>query len=369
MKIPFMNSSRTLGKKNKLFRKLFTRTLQLIVHKREPLRQFTGPLNSIVILAQEKIGDSILLTPLLSNLRHYFPDLEIPLICFSEASVNFFRNDPHITAIHSVKKNIVRYYKDVLSREFDLLFNTKDSPSTNFLIQTLLIRARFKAGHAHPYHEGIFNHLITIEYHTRMAVKNCSILPLLSIRVEEKKYRPYLPPAPVSSAIKRFSEKINNDVLTGLNISAGGPLRCWTEAKWSALIKGFPDMQFVIFSAPGDTHIKLRLEQHDNVTVSPPTANIYEVGLLVKHLRLLVTPDTSLVHVASCYNIPVIGLYTSAPQDLSRFGPYLVDFEIITSSTSQVSDIEVEAVTSVMQNKLQQQLDMTADRTTGNNRQ
>ncbi|NTW63355.1 MAG: glycosyltransferase family 9 protein [Chlorobiaceae bacterium] len=364
MNIPFMNSFRTLGKKKKMFRKLFTRTLQLIVHKREPLRQFTGPLNSIVILAQEKIGDSILLTPLLRNLRHSFPHLEIHLICFSEASTAFFRNDPHVTAIHSVKNNIVRYYNDVLSKEFDLLFNTKDSPSTNFLIQTILIRARFKAGHAHPYHEGLFNHLIKIEYHTRMALKNCSLLSVLSVRTREKECRPYLPPAPVSGAITRFSEKINTDVLIGLNISAGSPLRCWTEERWHALIKGFPDMQFVIFSAPGDTNMKMRLEQHDNVTVSPPTVNIYEVGELVKHLRLLVTPDTSLVHVASCCNIPVIGLYTKAPQDLSRFGPYLVDFEIITSSTSQVSDIEVEVVASVMQNKLLQQLDMATGGTT-----
>jgi ADP-heptose:LPS heptosyltransferase len=350
-------------KKKKLFRTLVAHTLQLLVRKKTSSQQFTGQLNSVVILAQEKIGDSILLTPLLGNLRHHFPNLEIHLVCFSKASADFFSNDPHITAIHQAKKEFFNYFRHLLGRKFDLLFNTKDSPSTHFLLQTALISARIKVGHQHPDHEKLFNHLIQTEFHTRMALKNCALLSFLPIKYQENTFRPYLPPAPVSSAITSCTEKYSSGHLIGLNISAGASTRYWTEEKWSGLIGNFPDVQFIVFSAPGDIHIKQRLEQHGNVMATPPTENIYEVGLLVQHLRLLITPDTSLVHVASCYAIPVIGLYTAAFQDLSRFGPYLVDFEVITSSTSQVSDIEVKTVTSVVQKKLQQTIGNTTDRT------
>ncbi len=343
-----------LIKKKRFFRKLFARTLQLIVRTKSLNQQFSGPLNSVVILVQEKLGDSILLTPLLGNLRVHFPDLEIHLVCFSKASTDFFSNDSNVTAIHQAKKGFHQYFRKVLCRKFDLLFNTKDSPSTHFLLQTALIRARFKVGHQNPYHEGLFNHLLPIEYHTQMALKNCALLSLLCIKTTLEECIPYLPSAPVSSAITSCIEKYSSELFVGLNISAGSPMRYWTEEKWACLIASFSDIGFMIFSAPNDSLVKQRLEKHSNVMATPPTANIYEVGLLVKHLRLLITPDTSLVHVASCYSIPVIGLYTAAPQDLSRFAPYLVEFELITSSTSRVSDIEVESVASVVRKKLRQ---------------
>ena len=340
-------------KKKRLLRRLFARALQLLAHKELSNQPFTGQLDSIVILAQEKLGDSILLTPLLRNLRHHFPNLEIHLCCFTKASAQFFRNDPHITAIHEVKKNFATYYRNVLSRKFDILFNTKDSPSTHFLLQTLLIRARFKTGLKNPYHEGLFNHLIAIEFNTQMALKNCSLLSLLSINVIGEECRPYIPPAPVSGIMKSFIERMKSGIFTGLNISAGGPLRQWPEKKWSELIAAFPEEQFMVFSAPDESEIKQRIEQtHSNVTSSPLTANIYEAGLLVKMLKLLVTPDTSMVHVASCYNIPVIALYRDAAQDLSRFSPYLIDFEQIISGTSTVADIDVLTVSSALQKKL-----------------
>jgi len=338
---------------NRSFRKIFARTLQLLVHKDSSNQHFTGQLNSVVILAQEKIGDSILLTPLLRNLRYHFPALEIYIICFNKVSADFFRHDSHITAIYLAKHSIIKYYRHVLSKKFDLLFNTKDSPSTNFLLQTVLIRARFKVGHQNSYHEGLFNHLLEIKYHTRMVMKNCSLLSLLSVYITEKECRPYLPPAPVSEAISLFLEKMEKGKLIGINISAGGKLRYWPEVKWSALIVSFPNQQFIIFSAPAEKEMKLRLEMmHHNVTVSPPTSNIYEAGLLVKQLRLLVTPDTALIHVASCYSIPAIGLYTHAPQDLSRFAPFLIDCELVVSSTSQVSDIDVASVAAALQKQL-----------------
>ena len=343
-----------LIKKKRFFRKLFARTLQLIVRNNPANQQFTGPLDSVVILVQEKLGDSILLTPLLRNLRHHFPKLEIHLVCFSRASTDFFSNDFNVTAIHQAKKKFHKYFRNVLCRKFDLLFNTKDSPSTHFLLQTALIHARFKVGHQNPYHEGLFNHLLQVEYHTQMALKNCSLLSLLCAKTTGEECIPYLPPAPVSSSLTSCIDKYSSDLFVGLNISAGSPMRYWTEEKWSCLITIFSDIRFMIFSAPCDSLVKKRLEQHRNVMATPATENIYEVGLLVKHLQLLITPDTSLVHVASCYSIPVIGLYTAAPQDLSRFGPYLVEFELITSSTSKVSDIEVDAVASVVRKKLLQ---------------
>ncbi|NTW68368.1 MAG: glycosyltransferase family 9 protein [Chlorobiaceae bacterium] len=331
--------------KKSSFRIFLARALQQIINEKDSNQRFTGELNSIVILSGEKIGDSILLTPLLRNLRHHFPKLEIHLLCITHTSAEFFKNDPHITAIHEVKKNILTYCIKTLPKKFDLLFNTKDGLSTNFLLQTALLRARFKVGHQHPYHERIFSHLIAVDMNTKMVMKHCSLLPVLSLTATGEETRPYLPPAPISEKMASFIASIKEGQFIGLNISAGGASRYWTEQKWSDLITTFHTHQFIIFASPGDRGIKERLEQaHNNVTISPPTANIYEVGMLVNKLRLLISPDTSLVHIASCYKTPVIALFPDAPVEYARFGPYLTEHELVISPNMQVCDIEVKAV-------------------------
>ncbi|UWX57858.1 glycosyltransferase family 9 protein [Chlorobaculum sp. MV4-Y] len=335
-------------KKKRQFRQLFARSLQRLAPARSGSAEFSGPLRSVAILAQEKLGDCVLLTPLVRNLRCAFPDLEIHLIAFSRASASFFMNDPAVTAVHLVKKQPQRYFREVLSRKFDLLFNTKDHPSTHFLLQSALIRARFKVGHKNPFHEGLYDRLLDLEFHSHMAAKNCALLPLLGV-ADTETCRPSLPAMPVSNEIRQLLRHLDGLRPIGINISAGQPNRYWTEEKWKTLLGSFPGERFVVLSGPDDVESKQRLEEKcRNVIETPPTNNLYEASLIVSKLRLLVTPDTSMVHVASGAGIPVVGLYREAPQDISRFGPYAVPYELVVSTTGEVSGVEPGEVASAV---------------------
>jgi ADP-heptose:LPS heptosyltransferase len=345
--------TRTKKKKKRQIRQLFARLLQHITPPRSGNADFSGSLNSVAILAQEKLGDCVLLTPLVRNLRRAFPYLEIHIIAFSQASAGFFMNNPDITAVHQAKKHLSRYIKEVLSRKFDLLFNTKDHPSTHFLLQSALIRARFKVGHRNPFHEKLYDRLLDMEFHTHIALKNCALLPVLGVTAGIEECRPVLPPMPIANELITFLNEIEKNVTIGINISAGEPNRLWTEAKWQMLLERFPDERFVVLSSPEDATAKRRLEEHcRNIIASPPTRNLYEASRIVAMLRLLITPDTSMVHVASSTGTPVAGLYREAPQDISRFGPYAIPFEIIISSTGEVSGIEPESVANAVRRLL-----------------
>ena len=336
-------------KKKRPFRQAFAKILQLIVTKRRSDLPFSGPFRSIAILAQEKLGDSILLTPLLKNLREEFPDLSIHIITFTKASFNFFSADPDITAVHLAKNHPIHYFREVLSKEFDLLFNTKDHPSTNFLLQTALIRARYKVGHDSEFHRGLYDHLIAMDFHSHIAMKNCALLTVLGFPATPEQCRPSLPTMPISDTIRKFLEKIQHETIIGINLSAGQPNRKWQENSWISLLEMFPGKRFVVLCSPEDQEEKLRIEQHCNQVIqSPPTRNLYEAGLIIAALKLLITPDTSLIHVASCSNTPVIGLYRKAMQDISRFGPLLIPYEIVISETGEVCDLNVKMVSSAL---------------------
>jgi ADP-heptose:LPS heptosyltransferase len=217
------------------------------------------------------------------------------------------------------------------------------------MLQSVLIRARFKVGHRNPFHEGLYDLLLDMEFHTHMAAKNCALLPILGITAGIEECRPAMPQMPVSDELKTFLKKIEKHVTIGINISAGESNRLWTEAKWQMLLGQFPGERFVVLSSPEDADAKRRIEERcKNVIASPPTKNLYEASRIVTRFLLLITPDTSMVHVASSTGTPVAGLYREAPQDISRFGPYAIPFEIVISPTGEVSGIEPDEVAKAM---------------------
>ena len=339
--------------KKRPFRHRFASALQRITKRRKREVIIDKPLQSVVILAKERYGDCIMLTPLIGNLRKEFPGLSIFIITFNQIIFDFFSTDPNITAVYHTKKNLLRYYNGILSKKFDLLFNPKDHPSTNFLIHSTLIRARYKTGHFNTFHEGLYNHLISLDPGTHESAKNLALLNVIGATPALQPCKPYLPPMPVSPLITEFLQAFQPDQCIGINISAGHSGGHRSPEQWSELISTFPDETFVIFSAPHDLQEKRELEhQHSTVLSSPATANLYEVGEIVKKLKLLITPDTALVHVASCSDTPVIGLYRNTEVDHNQFGPMSTLQEIIISPTPDVADIESDRITASLRKML-----------------
>lgn len=347
-------STKKHPKKKRVFRQVLARTLQTLRKLPPHQSNYKGPLNTIAILVQEKFGDAILLTPLLKNLKKEFPETAIHLVTFSRAVTDFFSTDPNVTAIHYAKGNQVTYFKSILRQKFDLLFNTKDHPSRTFLIHSLVIRARCRIGIASDFHEGLYDYLVDIDYHSPIPLKNCGLMTILGKPVPAESCRPYLPPKPVSEKIKQFLETPGLKGALGINISAGWPTRHWTDENWKTFANAFPDRRIVVLSSPDDLEAKTKLEcSCPNILTSPPTSNLYEAGMIIDQLRLLVTPDTSLVHVASCQKTPVVGLYVKALQHQTRFKPFLVDYQQLTSHTEFVKDIASETVISATNKMLQ----------------
>ncbi len=332
--------------KKKPFRHRFAETLQFMAKRRKKQPPLNKPLESIVILAKERYGDSIMLTPLIGALRREYPELSIYIITFNQIIFNFFSADPNITAVYHAKKNLVRYYKGILSKKCDLLFNPKDHPSISFLTHSMLIRARYKTGHLNPFHEGLYDYLIDLPKHTHESDRNLSLLSIINAKKDPQRHKPYLPPLPVSENITNFLKTLQPGRCIGINISAGHGGGHRTVNQWSELIRNFPNETFIIFSAPDDRDEKIELEQqHANVRLSPSTRNLKEVGEIVKHLKILISPDTALIHVASCFDTPLIGLYRKSLIDHNQFAPLSQLQKVILSPTPDVIDIESDSVT------------------------
>jgi len=338
-------------------RRLSHAVLSLLFRPIESKPVFEGALNSLIIIAPEKTGDAILLTPLIKRLRTAYPTLEIAILASSEIVADFFRNDPNISTIYTPKKNWASYLTTIRKKEFDLLFNPKDHLSFSAVFHSRFIRARHRVGIFHPSHKGFFNYLIDLPFLLPVIEKNCALLDYVGVTYVREECPPYLPPHEISGTIRKFIvEKCPRGAL-GINLSAGESDREWSIDKWRELLRR-SEQPAVIFAMHDRYADKLNLEaEFPQVIPSPQTQSIYEAGEIIAHLGMLVSPDTALIHVASCVGTPVVGLYRSDKIHYTRFPPWLVPNVILISPSDEIEDIPLEAVVDGMQLLLKAETD------------
>lgn len=293
-----------------------------------------------------RYGDAILMTRLLRQLRAAIPDVSLHVIVSRKTNSVFFRSSPYVTSVFCLKSGLGEWLRFFISSRFDVLFNPKDSPSNSNLILSTFLKARLKVSHYHELHEGIFDRLIDLDHFSHVTVQNAGLLDVLGLEVPESAdIRPELPVYQLSGEVAEFAEKIRGQGYAGINLSAGNASRYWTGEKWSQFAKMFPAERFVIFSSPEDVEEKKHLEfSLGNVIASPVTANLGEVGAILGHLKVLVSPDTSLVHMAACFDTPVIALFPDDLLSMKRYAPLSTRSAIVASATCRVGDISVDAV-------------------------
>lgn len=77
---------------------------------------------------------------------------------------------------------------------------------------------------------------------------------------------------------------------------------------------------------------------HSQVKVLPKTEDVAEAAAIIKYGDVLFSVDTGIIHVASTYNLPIVGIYPNAPLTYKRFEPksdkYYVSFGSNPDGTS-----------------------------------
>ncbi|MFQ5608598.1 MAG: glycosyltransferase family 9 protein, partial [Candidatus Zixiibacteriota bacterium] len=88
--------------------------------------------------------------------------------------------------------------------------------------------------------------------------------------------------------------------------------------------------------------------------VVPAGMSIIDAAAIIQRLGLLITPDTSIPHIARSYNIPVVGLYSRDMRNTASWRPYgQIGGVVLAESPANIFDItpgmvldEVETVLS-----------------------
>ncbi len=336
------------------FRRAVVRILKYLVHRKEVSRQNVDYDSvKVLFLRLQRIGDLLMTMPLFYVLKRHFPNIVIDLL-LGESNAHILASE------HTIRKQLIykrhpqaifRLLKELRQEQYDFLIDPTEESSTTATLFSLLGKARCTVGFEKE-NDFIYNIKVPLpsqsQYH--FVDRLARILTVFDIDPTNEDLRLRYE---VLAANKTFAEEFMNKAglkdrrKLGINISAGSEARSWGVEKFGALIetveKQFPSFGVVLLCTPQDIARAETIQRRCPQTVLAPV-DFHRFAALIETLDILLTPDTSAVHLAAAFNIPSVVLHVQDKPHMMPWTPYRTRSEAVITHHSDLSALSVEEV-------------------------
>lgn len=300
---------------------------------------------TILVVQIGKIGDMILTTPLFAELKKLFPSSKLYVLS-SEINKDIALNIGAVEKVFVFRKNFLKnlfLLKSELNK-IDFWIDTKEhySKTSEALLKF------FKPAHSFGYNSNrnIFEFSLN-DFQLGNHAIDINLAPVNFIsgnKGEVTMRRPsFTIPDKVKERFKHFNSKNSNRIV--MNISAGNQSRYISPDKWISTIKKITERYISSFIIIG---LKRDIKVIDSIISSTEcdvqyikTENILEVAEIISISSSVLTADTSIIHICSALNKPVVGLYPQVKWNLEKFAPLSNNYEVVISGNSEnIEDIK-----------------------------
>lgn len=330
------------------------------------------PMKRVLLLRPDtKIGDMVASLPLVDALTRVFPHLRVSMMCSPQAAV-VIRGDPRFENVFLYRKSIwrdIREVRRIRSCKYDAVMDLikDDSITALALSQWCTPRGRRISGQKTRFAPYYDVNVCPNEPERRHRIQG--LLGLLEafgvVASDDDGYAPLFLPSASRKRAAQLLHRSDDDPrpcpLIGLNLSAGSLTRLWSDDKAVALVgavrKQMPDAGVIVLCAPKDRaraeRVCHRVGQAGRLI--PRGFSITDVSAVISSLDVLVTPDTSVVHIARGFRVPVVGLYPDYDVNIDFWHPYGQPEGVVRShNPHDISDISEDEVLRAIQRTVRQ---------------
>ncbi len=291
----------------------------------------------ILIVRPAKIGDTICMIPLIRELKNNFPSARIDI--YASVYNNFmFKHVSQVDQVYTEyrTKHTLKTLIDIFrmrSNKYDLIIDTMDIRFSK-TIKLIFINATWlisNAGSSSRY--GLNNSDLELYYkvnpwneiHTTDRL--LEFLLLLGIRNYGNTME--LPIGYTSINFARsFLEPYAKYKIIGLNADATSLSRSLTDSDIINICRGLNkdnvDVKILLFcTRERQNHMKQLINNASlvDVIIEEGSKSIFDVAALASFMHVIISPDTSFVHIASAFNIPTVGIFPNDPHHLVYWSP------------------------------------------------
>ena len=283
-------------------------------------------INKILCIKPRGIGDIILSTIVLENLKSAFPHSEIHYLT-EEFAKRAVENNPFVSKILTFNKKefVLSVIKKIRKENYDLVLDFWSNPRTAQI--TFLSGARYRVGYektGRKYAYNFLGKLRTISEHA--AEDNLVLLMSLDIPIIYKRIIYQTTKEEELFAEKYLNENLlqREELLVGILPSGGWESKRCNPIKWIEIcneIQKKYKAQFIILWGPGDEKdSKIISERLSPTPLMVPKSTFGELSALIEKCDLLIANDSGPMHVSAALGKPTLGIF--GPTDPQAHRPY-----------------------------------------------
>ena len=291
----------------------------------------------ILIFRYDRIGDMILTTPLFRELKKAYPEIEISVLA-SKANKDVLRYNPYIKQTYTNYKNnlLFDFYSLIKLRlkNFDVCIELEHSIVPHTIIRHKIIKPKkIISVYKYERYSVKAKELKLYDYFTNKNENNhfssiwLDTLTFFGLSSLSSNYDFFLGDYENQKA-KLFISNIANKLKIGINVEAFSPDK---RLKTSELIriceniyKEKKDIKIILLSTPKYRKSLLKIVSEMNlsfVCLSYETKTIIDVASLINQIDIIISPDTSIIHIASAFNTPVISIHENNKKSFRLWAP------------------------------------------------
>lgn len=321
-------------------------------------------LRSVLLLRYDRFGDMIVTSPITRHLKAINPSLTVG-IAASELNAVVAHHLPGVDRVHVVSGRIGRILSSIRqarAAKYDVVINCIfNRTSTGGILANLMSPHGLKVGQGEPKYAFYFNRQLSLEKgsshmaalldtYMRGVFGESWGIPDLRYAISQdpaadRRIHAYIGTMQTTSG-KRRTEYIVLNTTAGEARRNPSPDQIMYVAR--QLVQQSP-YTVVLVGAPGSESVMQTIRsqsQSERIMLYPPagSAPFMDMVSLIGRASFLVSPDTSLVHVACAVRTPAVAFYASS-REFAEWSPIGIRYEaLFDDATGVVRSIPGERI-------------------------
>ena len=310
------------------------------------------PAQRILIVQLGRIGDLILMTAMFRALKETNAGHQIHLLA-GRHNHRAALALPFLDKVYAHTKKpwaTVQLLRQLRREEYDLWIDPKDHYSRESHFFARWGRAKHKIGFNRAGQAPVFDEALPgAEEQPDDHVTKRNLRALRHFHLDNADPRPVLLTLPAYDA--RLQDVLQRQRVSNyycVHLSASRDIRYWPTLNWIALLSQIAAEERWIFLTygPGDENLAGEIARQVKHVALYRTDSIVEMFSVVKGAQMVISPDTSVVHIAAAFDRPLLGLYSNHEWNYKKFHPLSTHFRAVMGPQpgTLVQDIPVDLV-------------------------
>lgn len=321
-------------------------------------------IKSILFLRYDgKIGDMVVNTLMFREIKKNYPDIKIGVVTRGGAK-DIISNNKNVDKIYEYNKKsgeVKKLAREIASEKYDLLIDFSEMLRVNQMMFINMCKAKINIG-INKKNWNLFEvSLKSIDYHKHISNLYLEILKFLGIKNIDKKYD-IIPTNYILEELDMENKKYC--VFNPYAASKHRSFNLENIIKISEIIleKEF-DKLILIGTKDHLNELEKVKEKLGEKIVVPKTKNILEVIEIISQADLIITPDTSSVHIAATFKKNMICIYRreigKEDKNSILWGPnysqasvLFVEKKVKNGEEIDINDLDINLLNEEMKGKL-----------------